>query len=160
MLYTRMNQAVGTLYQDGTFLEKAKRQRQKIRERSLKGVFYTDHEERREDSWYNPGISTEVCQYYAFFCGVANEKEDAGLWKVLKEDFGHGRIEKENIWKLRKPMLLLESTCGFSCCLNRAAMRKCWIIFGNIFIPWQKELELCGNMISPREAAATDLLLM
>ena len=102
MLYTRMNQAVGTLYQDGTFLEKAKRQRQKIRERSLKGVFYTDHEERREDSWYNPGISTEVCQYYAFFCGVANEKEDAGLWKVLKEDFGPDRIEKGKYLEVAK----------------------------------------------------------
>ena len=69
---------------------------------SFKEGFYTDHEERREDSWYNPGISTEVCQYYAFFCGVANEKEDAGLWKVLKKDFGPDRIEKGKYLEVAK----------------------------------------------------------
>ena len=68
----------------------------------IRDRFYTDHEERREDSWYNPGISTEVCQYYAFFCGVANEKEDAGLRKVLKEDFGPDRIEKGKYLEVAK----------------------------------------------------------
>ena len=41
----------------------------------------------------NPENYTEVCQYYAFFTGVATKEEDAQLWKILKEDFGYQRKE-------------------------------------------------------------------
>ena len=36
-----------------------------------------------------------MCQYYAFFTGVATKEEDTELWKILREDFGYQRKETD-----------------------------------------------------------------
>lgn len=95
MLYVRMLDAVASLYGQDTLREKASRLRQVIRERSFNGTFYTDNERRTEDGLWNPGNCTEVCQYYAFFTGVATKEEDATLWEILLRDFGPRRRETE-----------------------------------------------------------------
>ncbi len=93
MLYMRMLQAVSRLYGDEALAGKAKKLRRVIRERSLRGSFYTDNERRTPEGLENPGNCTEVCQYYAFFTGVATREEDAGLWEILCRDFGYQRKE-------------------------------------------------------------------
>ena len=77
MLYMRMLKCVSALYKDLILERKADRLRKNIRKRSFNGMFYTDNEHRDKNQLVNPGICTEVCQYYAFFTGVATVKEDS-----------------------------------------------------------------------------------
>lgn len=88
MLYMRMLKCVSALYKDLILERKADRLRKNIRKRSFNGMFYTDNEHRDKKQLVNPGICTEVCQYYAFFTGVATVKEDSELWKIMKNKFG------------------------------------------------------------------------
>lgn len=93
MIYMKMLQIVSRLYGDNELEEKAKQLRSAIRERSRKGIFYTDNEQMINKELVNPGICTEVCQYYAFFTGVATKEEDTELWNILCKDFGYQRKE-------------------------------------------------------------------
>ena len=88
MLYMRMLKCVSALYKNLILERKADRLRKNIRKRSFNGMFYTDNEHRDKNQLVNPGICTEVCQYYAFFTGVATVKEDSELWKIMKNKFG------------------------------------------------------------------------
>lgn len=88
MLYMRMLKCVSALYKDLILERKADRLRKNVRKRSFNGMFYTDNEHRDKNQLVNPGICTEVCQYYAFFTGVATVKEDSELWKIMKNKFG------------------------------------------------------------------------
>ena len=66
---------------------------------------------RRKDGTLKlSGERTEICQYYAFFTGVADKERDALLWKRLVEDFGPERIRKgvrKDIW----PANFIFGTC-------------------------------------------------
>ena len=93
MLYVKMLRVVSELYHDECLLKKAMRLREVIRKRSFRDGFYTDNEKRTEEGLVNPGNCTEVCQYYAFFTGVATKEEDEELWNTLVRDFGPTRKE-------------------------------------------------------------------
>lgn len=93
MLYARMLQAAGNLYGDEKLLKKSKELRNVIRKRAQKQGFFTDNEKRTETGWKNTGECTEVCQYYAFFTGIATVEEDEGLWDILVQKFGPKRSE-------------------------------------------------------------------
>lgn len=91
MLYMKMLYAISKLYGDDGLAKKAEHLRSVLRNRSRKGIFYTDNERRTSEGLVNPGNCTEVCQYYAFFTGVATKQEDSELWEILCRDFGYQR---------------------------------------------------------------------
>ncbi len=93
MLYAKMLRTVAKLYDDNRLFKKAEDLRQVIRTRSLQNIFYTDNELRTNEGLINPGNRTEVCQYYAFFTGIATKEEDQRLWEILLNDFGPQRRE-------------------------------------------------------------------
>ena len=93
MLYAKMLRVVARLYDDSSLLIKSDKLRKVIRERSFQNGYYTDNERRTEKGLINPGNCTEVCQYYAFFTGIATKEEDGELWEVLLKDFGPQRKE-------------------------------------------------------------------
>ena len=95
MIYMKMLTVVSRLYGDKELEEKAKHLREIIRKRAIKGIFFTDNECRTAEGLVNPGNSTEVCQYYAFFTGVATKEEDPLLWQILCKEFGYQRKETE-----------------------------------------------------------------
>ncbi len=94
MLYARMLLAVGKLYENTENIQKAKKLCETIRKRSVRGVFFTDQEHRGRSGWENTGESTEACQYYAFFTGIATKEEDGRLWEILVKEFGPQRRER------------------------------------------------------------------
>lgn len=88
MIYAKMLQSIAELYNDNDLMQDAIRLKKVIRMRSLNGIFYTDNEVRKGKDLFNPKNCTEVCQYYAFFTGIANKKDDKELWDILVEEFG------------------------------------------------------------------------
>ncbi len=92
MLYYRFKKVLAHLYDDSSLNAEADQLRQTIRNNCRNGLFFCDH-----SVFDSNGIlklepeSTETCQYYAFFTGVASIEEDAQLWNTMVNDFGPER---------------------------------------------------------------------
>ena len=91
MLYARMLEAAAHIFEDNTLVQKAEALKETIRARSFDGEFFVDNEVYQNGKPVSTGERTEVCQYYAFFTGVATPKTYPTLWKTLVEDFGPER---------------------------------------------------------------------
>jgi len=98
MLYAGVLDAAARLYDQPEWHNKAARVRETIRGQSLKERFFADNAVRKEDGSLEVTQNfTEVCQYFAFFFGVAEKERDSELWRILMEDFGPKRQER-GLW--------------------------------------------------------------
>lgn len=91
MLYYAFLLSIGELYGDNCLVEKAERLKTVIRRESRNGMFFCDNSVYNEGVLKLSGESTESCQYYAFFTGVAEPSVDEQLWNTLVNDFGPKR---------------------------------------------------------------------
>lgn len=88
MLYARMLEDASYLLERPELLRRALRLRRLIRLRAYNGLFFRDNAQSEE--------CTEVCQYYAFFTGVADRESCPELYNTLKTKFGPGRRENNS----------------------------------------------------------------
>lgn len=94
MLYSAFKRAIGTMYGDDELRKEGEKLVSTIKEQSqLENGFFCDNAYRKETGLELSGQITEVCQYYAFFFGIANPETDKELWERLVADFGAKRIE-------------------------------------------------------------------
>jgi len=91
MLYAGALDAAGRVYRRPDLAAKAARIRDVVRRQSFDGEFFVDNAVRRDGKLEVTRNRTEVCQYFAFFFGVADTKADAALWQKLQGQFGPGR---------------------------------------------------------------------
>ena len=91
MLYAAFLDAVGRLYGDLPLTRESHDVRQAIRRQSFDGEFFVDNAVREDGRLRVTRNRTEVCQYFAFFFGVAMPTSHERLWKMLVEDFGPDR---------------------------------------------------------------------
>lgn len=92
MTYARVLEALAELYGRPEFAEKAKRIRAAVLRQSWTGEWFCDNAVRGADGQLRlSGACTEVCQYYAFFFGVATRESHPELWRRLVQDFGPDR---------------------------------------------------------------------
>ena len=123
MLYVRFLDAFAELYGRADCRDEAEALRGTIRRLSWNGEWFRDHSVRGTDGLLStPNDCTEVCQYLAFFSGVATPERNPVLWKRLVEEMGPMRkadaypaIHGSNMlfgYSLR--FVLLSETGGFS----------------------------------------------
>jgi alpha-L-rhamnosidase len=91
MLYAGTLAAAGRMYGTADLVAKAGKVRQTIRGQSFDGRFFVDNALRRGGHLQVTRNRSEVCQYFAFFFGVADRKTHAELWRVLRDEFGPQR---------------------------------------------------------------------
>ncbi len=92
MLYAKMLDTLGKLYNDTEHIGKAASVRRTINDLSMtESGFYCDNAYRRDGKLVLSGERTESCQYYAFFCDVATPEDHSRLWNTLVNDFGYDR---------------------------------------------------------------------
>jgi alpha-L-rhamnosidase len=91
MVYSKMLKVAGELYSDESLIKKAEVIKQKIKELSYNGEFFTDNAVRKNAVLTNTNEATEVCQYYAFYFDIANPNEYPELFNKLLNDFGPDR---------------------------------------------------------------------
>ncbi len=91
MLYSMTLRSVYLLYGDEKALEKSRAVAETVRRQSFTGGFFCDNAVRKDGKLVLSGESTEVCQYYAFFTGVATREEYPELFDTLIKDFGPSR---------------------------------------------------------------------
>ena len=91
MLYYAAMKAVAELYDDLALKTKAEKIKLKINEQSFDGKFFMDRAFRTPDGIFAIPESTEVCQYYAFFCDIATPETHPELFETLINQFGPNR---------------------------------------------------------------------
>ena len=95
MLYARLLNDMGILYEDPALIEKAASIRKVINELAMtESGFFCDNALRVDSKLVLSGERTESCQYYAFFCDVATPESHPELWNTLVYEFGYDRQEK------------------------------------------------------------------
>ncbi len=94
MLYAGALDAAARLYDAPELAAKAARVRDAVRRQSFDGEFFVDNAVRRNGKLKVTRNRTEVCQYFAFYFGVATPKTNAALWKTLVEKFGPNRVKE------------------------------------------------------------------
>ena len=95
MLYAGTLAAAAKMYGLGELEAKAARVRETVRKQSFDGQFFVDNAVRRDGKLQVTRNRSEVCQYFAFFFGVADRQTHAALWRVLCEEFGPDREKKK-----------------------------------------------------------------
>ena len=88
MIYYAALLAAAQLYENEDYKTKAEHVKQVIVKQSFDGQFFTDHAVRKNGVLYNDGSRTEVCQYYAFFTGIANRNTHEKLFQYMRQEFG------------------------------------------------------------------------
>lgn len=91
MLYYAAINAVAELYDDLSLKSKSEKIKKRIREQSFDGRFFLDRAYHTPDGIFPIPESTEVCQYYAFFCGLATPEAYPELFDTLLNKFGPNR---------------------------------------------------------------------
>lgn len=91
MMFYLTLKCAAELYDDEALLKKAENMKSKILEQSFGGEFFVDRAVRTNDGVYPIPESTEVCQYYAFFTGVATKESHPELFEKLVKEFGPSR---------------------------------------------------------------------
>ena len=95
MLYAKMLEVAGALYDRPELQEQAARLRETIRRQSFDGTFFIDNAVREGGKLVPQKANrTETCQYYAFFFEVATPELYPELWQVLLTKFGPHRMEQ------------------------------------------------------------------
>jgi alpha-L-rhamnosidase len=93
MLYARTLESAARLYGCKDHAAKAAAIHETVRQQSFNGTFFVDNSVRDQHGiLQSSGECTEVCQYYAFFCGTASLQSHAKLWAYLLEKAGPNRI--------------------------------------------------------------------
>ena len=87
MLYYKALLSASKLLGDESLTEKAAILKKNIIDLSFNGEFFEDNAVRKDGTLVRVGHVTEVCQYYAFECGVASIDEFSTLYKTLKDQF-------------------------------------------------------------------------
>ncbi len=91
MMYYAMLKAMSRMYNDEALSIKADKIKEAVKRLSFNGKFFRDHQLYDENGKkYVPEDITEVCQYYAFFSGVATKEEYPELLQIIANDFGAG----------------------------------------------------------------------
>ena len=91
MLYARALDATARLYARPDLARKAEGLRATILRQSFDGEFFVDNAVRRDGKLAVTRNRSEVCQYFAFFFGVATPASQPALWQKLVKDFGPQR---------------------------------------------------------------------
>lgn len=98
MLWAQTLCAVAELYDMPELVDKASKMREVIREKAWNGMFFEDNAVRDADgNLVKTGHTTETCQYYAFFFGVATPDTHAELFERMLNEFGPER-DDEKVW--------------------------------------------------------------
>jgi alpha-L-rhamnosidase len=93
MLYAAVLESAGRMYSQPDLAEQAEQIREVIRRQSFDGEFFVDNAVRKEGRLEVTMNRTEVCQYFAFFFGVADGETHKELWEKLRDEFGPRRAE-------------------------------------------------------------------
>ncbi len=93
MLYAGMLSAAARLYSLPELEAKVEALRATIRKQAGAGAFFVDNALRKNGQLEVTKNHSEVCQYFAFYFGLATPETHPELWRRLQQEFGPQRKE-------------------------------------------------------------------
>jgi alpha-L-rhamnosidase len=111
MLYAMMLRAAARLLGDRRLAERAGRVEEAVRAESWRDGRFVDNAVRDpEGRLVVTENATEVCQYYAFFTGVASPRREKELWRrLVRADYGALHPANVFVGKLMRLQLLVDN---------------------------------------------------
>ena len=97
MEYAGALEAAGRLYHLPKYLEEARKVKQAILAQSGRGEFFVDNAVRKNGQLVITTNQTELCQYMAFYFGIATPQTHPQLWQRLCNEFGPRR-DISRVW--------------------------------------------------------------
>lgn len=88
MLYSEMLIKSGEMLSDEALILKGKKMKETIRSLSFNGQFFEDNMLRKNGKLTRTGNTSETCQYYAFYFGIADKQTYPELHQTLFSAFG------------------------------------------------------------------------
>ena len=91
MLYAKILKDMAELFGDKALADKACKVKAEVVKQSFNGTFFTDNAVRNENGeLVNTGNISETCQYYAYFCGIADGTDERfkTLTDTMLNEFG------------------------------------------------------------------------
>lgn len=90
MLYSFSCRLAGGMYGISELLNKADKIRETIIERAFDGITFVDNEIRIKGKAVKTSNRSEICQYLAFFCGIADRKDKrfSESYKLVLDELG------------------------------------------------------------------------
>ncbi|MBS0664343.1 MAG: hypothetical protein JSR48_13845 [Verrucomicrobia bacterium] len=110
MLYSQTLHAAARLLRDPRLAAKAHRVAARVRELAWRDGRFADNAVRDQDGrLVVTGHASEVCQYYAFFTGVADVRRETALWRrLVRADYGPLYPANVFVGKIMRFELLLD----------------------------------------------------
>lgn len=91
MLYAKALECFGRLYGKAEYLEKAEKVKREIRRLAFNGTLFEDNLIRKDGRLERLSHTSETCQYYAFYFGIADEETYPDLYRFVFEKLGPKR---------------------------------------------------------------------
>lgn len=91
MLYSEMLVKAGEMLSDDDLIEKGRELKKTVEKFSFNGKFFEDNMLREDGKYVRTGNTTETCQYYAFYFGIADADRYPELHETLLTEFGPKR---------------------------------------------------------------------
>ena len=91
MLYSEMLIKSGEMLGDESLILKGQKMKETIRELSFNGQFFEDNMIRKDGKLAHTQNTSETCQYYAFYFGIADKDTYPELHRTLFTEFGPTR---------------------------------------------------------------------
>jgi len=91
MLLAAALAAAARLYRRPDLAARAEAVHAALRRTAFANGWFVDNAVRRDGTLVLSGESTEVCQYYAFFCGTATQSSHPDLWRRVLDELGPSR---------------------------------------------------------------------
>ncbi len=100
MLYSAALKSASELYSNKQYAEKSEKVKREVLKQSFNGEFFVDNAERVNGELILGNGISEVCQYYAFFMGIATKETHKDLFHNLIENFGPNRKDDEKAFHI------------------------------------------------------------
>jgi alpha-L-rhamnosidase len=91
MLYAAALAAAGRMYDLDRLTDQAKTIRAVVEAQSFDGSYYVDNAVRQDGKLQVTRNRSEVCQYFAFYFGLASPRKHPALWRTIRDQFGPER---------------------------------------------------------------------
>jgi alpha-L-rhamnosidase len=91
MAYSAMLRAAGQMYGDDNLTRQSEQMNKTIISQSYNGELFEDNRIRENGALVSKNHTTETCQYYAFYFGVARRDDYPKLFDMMISEFGPSR---------------------------------------------------------------------
>ncbi len=139
MLYCLALKSAAAIYNDNALNEKAEKIKSAVLKLSFDGEFFRDNAIRENGVLKTTDNVSEICQYYAFYSGIASFEEHKDLWQKLLVEFGPERNENETYPNVVKSVVFIGNYLRLFLMMQMGEKQKILSDCKDLFLPMARK---------------------